>query len=124
MMKNKNYLFIVAAVIVLILTGCARTEEGRASDEVYSVERSITGGYGIYLKYDDSTVYCTTDPEIGELAESLLNLPHEQREVVIIYKEKRWYEDTEGTALGISQCGTYYDDFNPVIITEFDLIEE
>lgn len=118
-MRHKALIFFVIALIVLSACTQAKIDNGIARDTIFSVELSRGGTYGVFLTHDESVVYCTGNEELGEKAKDLI-LEHEG-EVIIHFKTRNAFENTEGELLGVNRCQSYYNGesgFVQVIITD------
>lgn len=115
----KKVLLVLTLLFILSACGRARVEEAQARDTLFSVERSVSGTYGVFLTHDDSVVYCTANEKLGKKAISLLQ--EHSGEVVITFSSKELFKDTEGKTLGSDQCQKYCNGdfcFTTVILTD------
>lgn len=127
-MKTRTSVALALSVLILalMLSACdvSRVTQGTVRDTLFSVEENKSGTWGLFLTHDESVVYCTTEQELADEAMSLL-LEHDG-EVIIEFKGKKWFEDTEGEFLGWDECEAYIDSdggFTAVILTDIFPVE-
>lgn len=97
-MKKLSKLFILCALVATFLLGCTAHNVTKATlrDTIFSVEETQNGNVRVWFTHDDIAGYCTSSPELGQTAMSLMKeyggeVLAEFRTITTADKESSWW---------------------------------